>query len=163
MLVALKNARFAWKSSTIFRAIPSEILRGADWKNSRRPPPTFPVCIYIGKLLISPKKFYPPPVILIFFLRTPPLHFRDPPPPPTHTQFYFLFPVRLRWISNGIALMWEFDHVQLSIIMVCDSFRPCPSVCHPVTTSPAAANGPMDMTFGIKLVINDRRPHADFW
>ena len=42
--------------------------------------------------------------------------------------------------------------------MVCDSFRPCPSVCHTVTTSPAAVNRPMDMTFGIKVVIDDHTP-----
>ncbi len=42
--------------------------------------------------------------------------------------------------------------------MVCDSFRPFPSVCHAVTTSPAAANGPMDMIFGIRVDIDDRMP-----
>ena len=46
--------------------------------------------------------------------------------------------------------------VHSSIIMVCDSV--CACVCSPEITSPAAANGPIDMIFGMALDIDDRMP-----
>ncbi len=39
--------------------------------------------------------------------------------------------------------------------MVCDSVRPC------ITTSPAAANRPMNLIFGMYMDIGDRMPIFD--
>ncbi len=48
-------------------------------------------------------------------------------------------------------------HYKLSIIMVCECFRPS------VTTSPAAANRPMDLIFGILLTFQSVCPPHGQW
>ena len=89
-----------------------------------------------------------------------PGHWHLAPPPLRISNGIALTRGRLSLDESGGALFYNFiftcimhyhvHMIMVSIIMVCDSV--CPSVRPSITTAPAAANGPMDMIFGMRGV-----------